>query len=561
MICPKCRQPGDAHAQYCGGCGQRLESAPRARPEARLVPAWSAPGNAAMAATAEPMGGGGAHQRTDGNGSGSNRAEGGSGPSAQAPGFVERLKSILLSPRTEWPVVEPESTSIGQLFTGYVIPLTLVAVVASFVRMSVLGVSLPFGGAIRTPMTTGLTYAVMTFAMGLVGVFVVGLIINALAPTFGGARDQRQALKTAAYSLTPAWIGSLFALLPSLGTLLQFIAGIYGIYLLYLGLPVLMRSKRERAGGYTATVVLCTILCGIVLGVVSAALGVGRASAFGAMSGQSDREVAREQGAAAVASVIGGALGTDDKGKAGIASALSNLAKAGEQMEAQKRAENSGGGSAASQSSSGDANALPDASGSSGSSAANGATASGSPNQADAATNAMGAAGGLLSALGGALGGGRHVEPVDFHTLEGWLPNSAGGMSRTNVEGGAQQAIGVKGTSATAKYRGDGDARMEIKVSDASGVAGLMGLADSLGASQSSEDDNGYDRQVVVAGRSVHEKYDRRAKHAELEALVAKRFSVELSGDDVDMKALEQSLGSLDLATLESMKDAGAKKE
>ena len=73
-------------------------------------------------------------------------------------------------------------------------------------------------------------------------IFLIGLIINALAPRFAGTSDRRQALKTAAYAFTPAWLSAVFGLLPGVAPLLQFVAGLYGIYLLYLGLPTMMRG-------------------------------------------------------------------------------------------------------------------------------------------------------------------------------------------------------------------------------------------------------------------------------------------------------------------------------
>jgi len=89
---------------------------------------------------------------------------------------------------------------------------------------------------------------------------------------FCAARNQRQALKTAAYALTPAWLGTALTFLP-FGTLLQLIASIYGIYVLYLGLPLMMRSQPEKAAGYTAAVVACSILVGMLFGAVAAVLG------------------------------------------------------------------------------------------------------------------------------------------------------------------------------------------------------------------------------------------------------------------------------------------------
>jgi Yip1 domain len=187
------------------------------------------------------------------------------------PLCIERIRSMLLSPKSEWAVIATEPTSVGQLYAGYVAPLAAFAAVMSFIRMSIIGVSVP-SGTIRTPIASGLVSEAVTFALGLLGLFFVGLIINMLAPTFAGRDNQRQALQTAAYALTPAWLGTALSFLP-LGTVFQLAAGVYGIYVLYLGLPVMMHTPQDRVGGYTAAVVVCTTLLGILFGAVGAVLG------------------------------------------------------------------------------------------------------------------------------------------------------------------------------------------------------------------------------------------------------------------------------------------------
>jgi hypothetical protein len=146
---------------------------------------------------------------------------------------------------------------------------------------------------------------------------------------------------------------------------------------------------------------------------------------------------------------------------------------------------------------------------------------------------------------------------VDFHKLEALLPASLPGMSRVHAEGSAKQAVGVKGTSATATYRGTGDARAQIHIADATAVSGLMDLAGSLAGSTNEESDTGYEKDATIGGRSVHEKYDRSSKHGELSVIVAKRFEVDVTGDAVSMEDLEHSLGQIDLGALEGMREAG----
>jgi Yip1 domain len=194
------------------------------------------------------------------------------GTSQALPGLLERVRSIILTPKTQWQLIEAEPTSVSKLYSGFVMPMAAFAAVMSFFRMSVVGVTLPDGGALRMSLVSGLFSSLLTFVMGLVGLYLVGMIINMLASVFGGLRDRRQALKTAAYALTPAWLGTALTFLP-LGSLLQLIAGLYGLYVLHLGLPVMMKAKQAGTGGYTAAVVACLIGVGILFGMIAATLG------------------------------------------------------------------------------------------------------------------------------------------------------------------------------------------------------------------------------------------------------------------------------------------------
>jgi hypothetical protein len=444
---------------------------------------------------------------------------------SHAATFLARVKGILLSPAAEWPVIDREDSAPASVFGTYVLPLAALAAAVNFIRLSVIGINMPFGGTIRSPVMAGLTNAVLTCVMAVVGVALIAGIINLLAPTFGGVRDTRRALRASAYSLTAAYVGTFLGLLP-MGTLLGFLAGLYGIYILYLGLPLMMHSKPDKAVGYTASVVICTLVAGLILGAVFGALGLGRSGAFSGFN--SSPEQTREQSARSVGNAIGGLLGSDQKGKEDIGAAISNLAKTGEQMEQQEKRN------------------------------AAATTAQASSNSAQAPNPTQAAAGGLMTALGGALGGEHRHTPVDFHQLEGLLPPSLPGMTRQQARGAANKALGVQQTSASATYQGAGNGRAEVEISDATAVSGLMDMADSMNVSQATESDSGFEKDVTLGGRKVHEKYDRNSHHGELSTLVARRFAVSVSGDGVSIEDLESALSSVDLKSLEALKDAGA---
>ena len=183
--------------------------------------------------------------------------------------LVERAKNILLQPKTEWPVIAGEQTTTGSLYTGYIIPLAAIAPIASIIGWSVFGFSVPFVGAIRYPIGISVRNGIVIYVLSLVSVFVLALIIDALAPTFGGQKNQLQALKTSAYSYTAAWVAGILNLIPSIA-LLGLLAALYSCYLLFLGLPVLMKAPEDKAVGYTAVVIVVAIVLYFVIGAVVA---------------------------------------------------------------------------------------------------------------------------------------------------------------------------------------------------------------------------------------------------------------------------------------------------
>lgn len=185
--------------------------------------------------------------------------------------IVDRIKNILLTPKTEWLVIAGEASTLQGLMKDYVAPLAGISAVCGFIGGSLIGVSLPVLGTMRTPIIAGIATAIVSFAMAFVMVFVLSLIIDALAPKFGGQKNPAQALKVAVYAFTPGWLGGILGIIPALGILGGLLA-LYGIYLLYLGLPRLMNNPAEKSVGYTAVVVVCAIVIGFLISLVIAGL-------------------------------------------------------------------------------------------------------------------------------------------------------------------------------------------------------------------------------------------------------------------------------------------------
>ncbi len=174
--------------------------------------------------------------------------------------IVSRVKGILLTPRTEWPVIAGETATVGSLYNGYIMPLAAIGPVALLVSFTIAGI---FG--------SGILVAVVQYVLNLVAIYVLALIVSKLAPSFGGRDDLIQALKLAAYASTAVWVAAairIIVFIPGIwliASLVMLAAAIYTIYLFYAGASPVLGIPDNKAAVFTLVAIVVTIVVYIVL--------------------------------------------------------------------------------------------------------------------------------------------------------------------------------------------------------------------------------------------------------------------------------------------------------
>ena len=160
-------------------------------------------------------------------------------------GLIARVQAILLRPKAEWDVIDGEAATTQSLMFGYAAILAAIPPVAQLIGGQLFGLHVLFV-TIHPDLVGAIVGAVLAYVLSLVGVFLISLVIDALAPSFDGQKNQIQALKVSVYSYTAAWVCGIVGLFPPLMPL-ALLAGLYGLYLLYLGLPKLMKAPEAKA--------------------------------------------------------------------------------------------------------------------------------------------------------------------------------------------------------------------------------------------------------------------------------------------------------------------------
>jgi hypothetical protein len=175
--------------------------------------------------------------------------------------IVDRAKSIIMSPKTEWSVVAGEEPNVGQIIVGYVIPLAAVPAVATIIGMGLIG------SGLVTSFSVGIATGIGSFIAAVVGVYVTAFIVDLLAPNFGSQKGFGRAVQLVAYSYTPAWVAGILNIVPPLAPI-ALLAGLYGLYLLYLGLPHTMKTPQDKVAVYLIVTIIVLILVFFILAAI-----------------------------------------------------------------------------------------------------------------------------------------------------------------------------------------------------------------------------------------------------------------------------------------------------
>ncbi|MFH1361798.1 MAG: Yip1 family protein [bacterium] len=169
--------------------------------------------------------------------------------------IFERAKAIVLRPLETWQEIKGETIPGKQLFINYAAPLALIPTVCSLIGMTLIGIRMPAGDMLRIPFLTSLSGEIAAYVVGLLGIWIGAWVMKSLASFFGAKSDLELSLKVMIFSLTPAWLVGVFALIPGLA-ILTFVGILYTVYLLTKGLSIVLETPDNKVILYTAALLV-----------------------------------------------------------------------------------------------------------------------------------------------------------------------------------------------------------------------------------------------------------------------------------------------------------------
>ena len=194
---------------------------------------------------------------------------------AKSEFILSRAYGLVRETDKEWAQIKGEETNIPSIMLGYVAPLAAIPPLCGLIGSYLFGSSYN-GVNVRPPLDAALVGALVSFVAFVAAVFMLGLLINAVAEQFDADRDDLAAQKVAAYSMTPVFLSGVFSLWPPLWWISLIALGA-SAFLLYRGLPLLMKAPEDRALSYASMVAVAGAVGFILLLALSSCVtGAGR---------------------------------------------------------------------------------------------------------------------------------------------------------------------------------------------------------------------------------------------------------------------------------------------
>jgi len=180
--------------------------------------------------------------------------------------IIDRVKEVLMAPAPSWEKIKNEDLSVAAMFKDYAVYLAAIMPVAGFIGKSFVGFSIygsVYSHMFRMPVGRGIAWAILTYIMSLVSVYILAMIIDALAPSFGAKKNINDSTKVAVFSMTAVWVAGIFQIIPVLAGLS--VVGLYSAYLMYLGLKIVKETPQDKLIGYVIVTVIIALVMFIVL--------------------------------------------------------------------------------------------------------------------------------------------------------------------------------------------------------------------------------------------------------------------------------------------------------
>lgn len=188
--------------------------------------------------------------------------------------FFQHMLGVLYHPKDEWKLIREEHYSALKCYTAHMIWLAAIPPLAAFIGTTQMGWSIAGGEFVRLTVASALPIAIAFYVALLAGAGVMAWFVHWMEKTYGSQSSFDDCMVLTAFTATPMFLAGLAALIPVLwfDVLVGMGAVAYTIYLLYTGVPVIMKVPEDRGFFFASSILTVGLVVLVGMLAVTAAL-------------------------------------------------------------------------------------------------------------------------------------------------------------------------------------------------------------------------------------------------------------------------------------------------
>jgi hypothetical protein len=163
---------------------------------------------------------------------------------------------LFAHPKEEWQEIFKEQCSIGRCYCTHVLILAAIPPISFFIGTTQVGWKITAGQTTKLTVLSAVKISIVSYITILVGILSIGAMIHWMAKTYEADSNLSRSVGLAAYTATPLLLVGIMGVYPLLW--LDLLVGLpalaYTVYLLYLGVPIMMKVSEERGFLFSSAV-------------------------------------------------------------------------------------------------------------------------------------------------------------------------------------------------------------------------------------------------------------------------------------------------------------------
>ncbi len=195
--------------------------------------------------------------------------------------ILNHLWGLFSHPDQEWESIRKEPNTLSRHYMAHTIVLAAIPAVCGYLGSTQVGWTVGSSPEVyKLTTASALQLSILFYLAMITGVLILGKFIDFLSVTYEEEDHTPRGVALASYTTTPLFIVGLIALFPVLwlNMLVVMIAVAYSVYLLYEGIPILMKIPPEKGFMFASSVLtvgLVMMVGMMAITVIIWAVGVG----------------------------------------------------------------------------------------------------------------------------------------------------------------------------------------------------------------------------------------------------------------------------------------------